>query len=231
MNSAEETASVLLADDHAATRAGVRLALEGRGFEIVAEVSSAEAAVAEAIARHPALCLLDLYMPGGGIEATRRIHSEVPESKIVVLTVSASEDDVFEALMAGASGYLLKDISAERLPAALRAILHGEAAVPRALGRRLIEELRAHHATEWDTPRFARPRHGARAELTAREWEVLQLIAERMATATVARRLGISEITVRRHISSVMHKLGVPTRESAVQLLSGHHNQPREKQR
>jgi DNA-binding NarL/FixJ family response regulator len=223
MSAADRSATVLVADDHAATKAGIRLALEGQGFEIVAEVSSADAAVAEAVAHQPDLCLLDLYMPGGGIEATRRIHREVPESKLVVLTVSASEDDVLDALMAGAAGYLLKDISAERLPAALHAILEGEAAVPRAVGRRLIEELRARPSSGWEGPRFARRQRG-RPELTAREWEVLQLLAERLSTAAVGQRLGISEITVRRHISSIMHKLGVRSRASAVQLLSGHHD-------
>jgi DNA-binding NarL/FixJ family response regulator len=226
MSTADRFATVLLADDHAATRAGIRLALEGQRFEIVAEVSSADTAVAEAIARHPDLCLLDLYMPGGGIAATRRIHFYVPESKIVVLTVSTSEDDVFEALMAGASGYLLKDISAERLPATLHGILEGEAAVPRALGRRLIEELRARPSSGLEGPRFARRQRG-RPELTAREWEVLQLLAERLSTAAVGQRLGISEITVRRHISSIVHKLGVSSRESAVRMLSGQHD-PRE---
>ena len=222
MNTAERFATVLLADDHQATRAGIRLALEGRSFEIVAEVSSADAAVAEAVAHHPDLCLLDLYMPGGGIDATRRIHLEVPESKIVVLTVSTSEDDVFNALIAGASGYLRKDISAERLPAALHAVLEGEAAVPRSLGRRLIEDLRAHSSGGWENPRFARQRD--RPELTPREWEVLQLVAERLPTSAVGQRLGISEITVRRHISSIMHKLGVPSRASAVRLLMGQHD-------
>jgi DNA-binding NarL/FixJ family response regulator len=225
MSTADRFATVLLADDHDATKAGIRLALDGQRFEIVAEVSSADAAVAEAVAHHPDLCLLDLYMPGGGIDATRRIHFEVPESKIVVLTVSASEDDVFDALMAGASGYLLKDISAERLPAALHAILEGEAAVPRALGRRLIEELRARPSSGWEGPRFAR-RQRDRPELTAREWEVLQLLAERLSTSAVGRRLGISEITVRRHISSILHKLGVPSRASAVRLLSGRPDPP-----
>jgi len=223
MSTADRSATVLLADDHDATKAGIRLALEGEGFEIVAEVSNADAAVAEAVAHHPDLCLLDLYMPGGGIGATRRIHLEVSESKIVVLTVSASEDDVIAAFMAGASGYMLKDISAERLPAALHAILAGEAAVPRAVGRRLIEELRARPSSSWDGSRLAR-RQRDRPELTAREWEVLQLLAERLSTAAVGQRLGISEITVRRHISSIMHKLGVPSRASAVRLFSGQHD-------
>ena len=220
MSTAKQFATVLLADNHDATKAGIHLALEDKPFAIVAEVSTADAAVAEAVALHPDLCLLDLYMPGGGIEATRRIHLVVPESKIVVLTVSTSEDDVFAALMAGASAYLLKNMSAERLPAALLGILGGEAAVPRALGRRLIEELRARSSSGWEGPRFAR-RQRDRPELTAREWEVLQLVAERLSTSAIGQRLGISDITVRRHISSLMHKLGVHSRASAVRLLSG----------
>jgi len=220
MSTVELPATVLLADNHDATKAGIHLALDDQPFAIVAEVSSADAAVAEAVAHHPDLCLLDLYMPGGGIEATRRIHLEVPESKIVVLTVSTSEEDVFAALMAGASGYLLKNMSAERLPAALHGILEGEAAVPRALGRRLIEELRARSSSGGEGPRFARRRRD-RPELTAREWEVLQLVAERLSTSAVGQRLGISEITVRRHMSSIMHKLGVHSRASAVRLLGG----------
>ena len=220
MSTAEPPATVLLADNHDATKAGIHLALDDQAFAIVAEVSSADAAVAEAVAHHPDLCLLDLYMPGGGIEATRRIHLEVPDSKIVVLTVSTSEDDVFAALMAGASGYLLKNMSAERLPAALHGILEGEAAVPRALGRRLIEELRARSSSGGEGPRIAR-RERDRPELTAREWEVLQLVAERLSTSAVGQRLGISEITVRRHMSSIMHKLGVHSRASAVRLLGG----------
>ena len=159
-------------------------------------------------------------MPGGGIEATRRIHLAVPESKIVVLTVSTSEDDVFAALMAGASGYLLKNMSAERLPAALHGILEGEAAVPRALGRRLIEELRARSSSGWEGRRFAR-RQRDRPELDRPRVGGAPAVAERLSTSAIGQRLGISEITVRRHISSLMHKLDVHSRASAVRLLGG----------
>ena len=123
--------------------------------------------------------------------------------------------------MAGASGYLLKDASAERLPAALRAVVKGEAALPRAFERRLIEEFRSRELRHGRRRRFRPRRFGLGSDLTAREWEVLELIAEHLPTTVVARRLGISEVTVRRHISSAMHKLGVADRESAVELLSG----------
>jgi DNA-binding NarL/FixJ family response regulator len=216
----EETARVVLADDHVPTRAGVRLALEGKGFKIVAEVGTAEAAVEEALRHRPDLCLLDLLMPGGGIPATERIHAELPETKIVILTVSPNEKDLFEAVLAGASGYILKDASPARLPLVLRGVLAGEGALPRTLERRLIEEFRAREFSQSRRRRFIPRRRGLAAELTTREWEVLELISDHLPTTVIARRLGISEVTVRRHISSVMHKLDVPNRASAVRLLS-----------
>jgi DNA-binding NarL/FixJ family response regulator len=218
----EENVTIVLADDHAPTRAGVRLALEDAGFTIAAEVASADAAVEETLRHRPSLCLLDLYMPGGGISAARRIRDEAPETKIVILTVSPTDSDLFEALVAGASGYLLKDTSAARLPEALQAVLDGEAALPRILERRLIEEFRSRETRQRISRRRFRPRrHGAGADLTTREWEVLELIAEHLPTMVVAQRLGISDVTVRRHISSTVHKLGVADRESAVELLRG----------
>jgi two-component system nitrate/nitrite response regulator NarL len=215
-----EDVPVLLADDHAATRAGVRLTLERRGFVIVAEADNADDAVAAALLHRPALCLLDVYMPGNGISAAQRIHDALPETKIVVLTVSADENDLLEALAAGASGYLLKDTPASRLPAALHGVLAGEAALPRKLERWLIDQFRE------PSRRFERrgvlPRRARRpAKLTTREWEVLELLADHLPTAAVAHRLGISEITVRRHISSAVRKLDVPNRTSAVELVSG----------
>jgi DNA-binding NarL/FixJ family response regulator len=216
-----EGITVVLADDHEATRAGVRLALQESGFTIVAEVASADDAVEAAVRHRPALCVLDLYMPGGGISAARRIRADVSDTKIVILTASPNDNDLFEALVAGAEGYLLKDTSAVRLPAALRGVLAGEAALPRALERRLIEEFRARELRSRRRRRFLPRRRGVEAELTSREWEVVELISEHLPTTVVAQRLGISEVTVRRHISSVMHKLDAPDRATAVQLLSG----------
>jgi two-component system, NarL family, nitrate/nitrite response regulator NarL len=214
-------ARVVLADDHVPTRAGVRMALEGEGFVIVAEVAGADAAVDAAMQHRPDLCLLDLYMPGGGgIQATARIHAELPETKIVVLTVSQNEQDLFDALLAGASGYILKDVSPTRLPEVLRGVLAGEAALPRNLEGRLIEEFRASELRERGRRRFVPRRRGAPAQLTTREWQVLDLISSQLPTTVVAQRLGISETTVRRHISSVMQKLDVPNRASAVQLVN-----------
>jgi DNA-binding NarL/FixJ family response regulator len=210
---------VLLADDHAATRAGVRLALEGTGFTIVAEAASADAAVELALRHRPSLCLIDLSMPGGGIAATERISAELPDAKVVILTVSLNDDDLFEALVAGASGYIVKDASAGRLPIALRGVLAGEATLPRALELRLIQEFRARERRRLGGRRFRR-RNRREAELTRRELEVFALVAEQLPTAVIAQRLGISEVTVRRHISSAMQKLHVSSRASAVQVLT-----------
>jgi DNA-binding NarL/FixJ family response regulator len=215
----EETARVLLADDDLTTRARVRLALEGSAFTIVAEVGTADAAVEGAVRHRPDLCLLDLFMPGGGIPAAQRIHAELPEAKIVVLTVSLNEKDLFEALLAGASGYILKDASPARLPVALRGVLAGEAALPRNLERLLIEEFRARELDDRGRRRFVPRRRGLPAHLTRREWQVLDLISDQLPTTVVAQRLGISEVTVRRHMSSIMHKLDVPNRASAVRLV------------
>jgi DNA-binding NarL/FixJ family response regulator len=217
-----DSLTIVLADDHAVTRAGVRLALERGGFDVVAEAGAADETF-EAVLRHrPSLCLLDLYMPGDSLGAARRIREHVPETKIVILTVSSTHHDFFEAIAAGASGYLLKSMAPDRLAAALRAVCRGEAALPRALERRLVDAFRARgEAAAAPRRRFYPRRRPPGIDLTAREWEVLDLIGEHLPTAVIARRLGISEVTVRRHISSAVHKLGVADRQGALELLSG----------
>ena len=113
--------TVLIADDHPATRAGVRLALERGGFVVCAEVPDGPSAIEAALRERPDVCLLDINMPGNGIEATKAIVRQLPETAVVMLTVSRSDADLFDALRAGASGYLLKDTDPARLPHALRA--------------------------------------------------------------------------------------------------------------
>jgi DNA-binding NarL/FixJ family response regulator len=143
----------------------------------------------------------------------------VPVTTIVILTTSSSDEDQFAAIVAGASGYLLKATSAKQLPIELRGILAGHAGLPRRLEKRLIEEFRAREAS--NSTRFRRPEPtGPRADLTNREWEVLELIAEGLPTPAVAQRLGIADVTVRRHISSTVHKIGATDRSSAVEWLS-----------
>jgi DNA-binding NarL/FixJ family response regulator len=205
---------VLIADDHPPTRAGVRLALERDNFEVCAEAADAAAAVTMALSERPDVCLLDINMPGDGIKAAEAIAHELPETAVVMLTVSRSDADLFDALRVGASGYLLKDIDPARLPLALRGVLAGEAALPRHLVTLLIEEFRERRR------RRRIPLIGRRGvELTDREWEVLELMREGLSTDEIATRLFISPVTVRTHVSAVLRKLQVPTRAAAVELL------------
>ena len=209
---------VVLADDHAPTRAGVRLALEQAEFEIVAEAATGPDAVSGALAQRPDVCLLDIYMPGGGIEAAGEISEALPGTALVMLTASDSDDDLFAALRAGATGFLPKTTSADRLAQALRGVLAGEAALPRALTARLIEEYRQRPARG----RSARPGAGG-AEygiaFTDRELEVVELMLRNLNTIEISQRLSISAVTVRRHISAVVRKSGVHSRRAAVELL------------
>lgn len=204
---------VLLADDHAATRAGVRAALEQAGFVVCAEVADGPSAVAAALRERPHACLLDVRMPGGdGIEAAAEIAAALPGTAIVMLTVSADEEDLFAAIKAGATGYLLKDVDPARLPFALDGVLAGEAAIPRKLVGRIVEEL-------GERRRRRVPVAQGGAELTPREWEVLELLHAGASTAQAAERTGMSPVTVRRHVSSALRKLDVPDRGAAFALL------------
>ena len=134
-----------------------------------------------------------------------------------MFTNSGTDEDLFDSLRAGAAGYLLKDMNPERLPRALVAVLEGEAALPRRLVARLIDEFR-----ERGRRRRAQLPSGGAVDLTSREWEVLDLIRQRYSTAQIASRLFISEGTVRSHVAAILHKLGVPDRESALRLLEEH---------
>ena len=204
---------VLIADDHAAARAGVRESVtDDPGFEVCAEVSNAQDAIDLALSERPDLCLLDVHMPGEGIRAASEITAALPDCAVVMLTVSRNDSDLFHSLRAGAAGYLRKDTDPGRLPDALRGVMAGEAAVPRALVARLIHEFRDRGTRRLSTI------GGRGVELTSREWEVLDLMAEGMTTAEIAEQLFVSPVTVRRHISSIVEKLGAPDRATAVEM-------------
>jgi DNA-binding NarL/FixJ family response regulator len=203
---------VLIADDHPPTRAGVRLALERAGFTICGEAWTADAAIDLAMREEPDVCLLDIHMPGSGIAAASAIADRVPKTSIVMLTVSQEDQDLFDALKAGAAGYLLKTTDPNRLPHALEGVLRGEAALPRSLVMRVVAEFR----------RRPQRRLTSRADLqnlTVREWEVLELLAEGHTTAEIANRLFISRATVRTHVASILRKLRAPDRATAVAFL------------
>ena len=209
---------VVVADDHKPMRAGVRGALEGHGFEVVGEAQDSRGAVEAVLRERPDAVLLEVDLPGGGIRAAAEISDGAPNTAVIMLTSSSRDEDLLDSLRAGALGYLLKDTNPDRLPHAVRGVLAGEAAIPRRLVARLVEEFRGRA-----TRRLRVGRHGA-VELTAREWQVLELLRGGLDTAEIARRLDVSPVTVRRHISALLHKLGVPDRESAVRLLDHRSN-------
>lgn len=194
---------------------GVRELLEDEGFEVVAEASNALAAVEAAVAERPEVCLLDLHMPGGGgVAAAAQITRQLPEAAIVILTVSRSDEDLFEALTAGAKGYLLKDTDPDELPKALRRVLAGEAALPPALAARLISEFRD-RARRRRLPTV----RGREVELTQKEWQVLDGMRDGLSTKEIAEQMFVSTPTVRSHVSAILRKLAVPDRQAAIRLL------------
>jgi DNA-binding NarL/FixJ family response regulator len=205
---------ILIADDHPPTRAGVRMALERDGWEVCAEVGNAGDAVSAAERERPDLCLIDIGMPGNGLRAVSGIARRLPGTPIVMLTISRSSDDLFDALRAGASGYLLKDMDPVMLPPALRAAVAGEAALPGSLTARLIEEFR-HRGAGGRSITVA----GRTVELTPRERDVIELLSKGLTTSQMASRLFLSDVTVRRHMSSVMHKLDASSREELKRLV------------
>jgi two-component system, NarL family, nitrate/nitrite response regulator NarL len=206
-------ARVLLADDHAPTRADIRDALEAdERFLVVAEAADAAGAVSRAMRVRPDVCVLDLNMPGSGVAAAWEIASRLPATKVVMLTVSDDDEHIRSALRAGAAGYLLKDMNPERLPHALADVLAGEVAIPRRLVTRLVEDYR-------DGGRRRRLlADDVRAQLTSREWEVLDLLRRGLSTREIASRLVVSNATVRSHVAALLRKLGVEDRDAAVRM-------------
>jgi DNA-binding NarL/FixJ family response regulator len=207
--------TVLLADDHVRTRAMVREAIEqDPDFTVCAEAADADSAVALAVREHPDVCLLDINMPGNGISAARQITRRLPDTAVVMLTVSLQDEDLFDALRAGASGYLLKGMDETKIVEALRRVLDGEASLPGRLVSRLVEEFRDRE------DRRVGVSDGTATRLTGREWDVLELMREGASTAEISERLFISRTTVRSHVSVILRKLQVPNRQAAVDLLN-----------
>ena len=211
----QEPIRVVIADDHAPWRARIREALEAGGCAVLGDAASAEEAVRLSLEHRPDVALLDIHMPGNGIHAADEISRALPQTAVVMLTQSTEDEDIFDALRAGASGYLLKDTDSARLVPALRGVLNGEAAMPRRLVLRIMDEFRAPAKG-----RFRR-KSPAAAKLSSREWEVMELLADGLSTEEAAGRLFLSPTTVRVHVSAVLKKLRVKDRESAFRLLRG----------
>jgi DNA-binding NarL/FixJ family response regulator len=202
-----------MADDHAPIRAVIREALTSGGFDICAEAADADGAIEAALDCKPDVVLLDIHMPGGGIRAAAELSRALPDAAIVMLTSSRDEADLFDSLRAGAAGYLVKDTDPQRLPDALRGALSGEAAISRTLVTRILDEFKSRPPR-----RFAR-KIAAASKLSSREWEVMELLGQGLTTDEVARRLFLSSTTVRVHVSTVLRKLRVKDRQSALAML------------
>jgi two-component system NarL family response regulator len=205
--------TVVLVEDQQLVRTAVRRLLEADGFQILAEAADAAAGTEAVLRESPDLCLMDVGIPGGGIAATREIGRRAPKTTVVMLTASAEHEDVIDSIRAGAAGYLLKGMNPARLARALRGVLGGEAAIPRPLMAQLITELQTQGR------RRTLVGKDGRAKLTGRESEVLELMCDGLSNPAIAKRLSISPVTVRRHSSEVVRKLGVRDRAEAIALV------------
>lgn len=201
---------VLLADDHALFRAGIASLLRASGFDVVGEASNGHEAVKRARELAPDLILMDIRMPDcSGLEATRQIRSDLPAVKIVMVTVSDDDADLFEAIKAGADGYLLKDMSEDDFGATLSGIAHGQAALSPALATKILGEFVRISEDRPPEPAEADP-------LTEREHDVLRLVADGATNREIASALFISENTVGFHMKNILGKLHLKNRSQAV---------------
>jgi two-component system, NarL family, response regulator LiaR len=201
---------VLIADDHAVVRQGLRTFLELQDeIDVVADAADGNEALAAALHAQPDVVLMDLVMPGlDGIEATRRILSDLPATRVIALTSFLDDDKVLPAVRAGAAGYLLKDVEPQELVRAIHTVHDGEALLHPAVTGAVMRELAGD----------ARVGEGADLGLTGREREVLELVARGLSNKLIARELGIAEKTVKTHVSSILAKLGVTDRTQAALL-------------
>lgn len=209
---------VLVADDHAPTREDIRAAVDSDPrFTVVALAGDAAEAIQAALRERPDVALLDMRMPGSGAAAAWEITARLPATRAVMLTVSRSDEDLFAALRAGVSGYLLKDMPFDEIGDELAQVLDGRVALPPELVARLVDEFR-------DSAPRRRSLVGQRGgvQLTSREWQVLDLLRQGLTTSEIARRLFVSPATVRSHVAAVLRKLRVPDRDSAIRLFADH---------
>jgi two-component system, NarL family, response regulator LiaR len=208
IQSSDRPIRVLLVDDHAVVRKGLRALLDREsGIEVTGEAEDGEQALRAADRLHPDVILMDLEMPGiGGIEATRRIAEKHPDTRVVVLTSHASDEDVFPALKAGALGYLLKHSAPEDVLQAIRQAYRGETVLHPAIARMVLQELH----------RVIQPKQVATTDpLSERELDVLRLLARGMSNQDIADTLVVGEATVRSHVSSILRKLQLASRTQA----------------
>lgn len=207
----EPSLRILIADDHALFRDSLRSLLQAREYEVVGEAGNGREAVAMAWKLKPDVVLMDLTMPEmSGLEATKHLAAELPDVKVVVLTASDDDNDLFDAIKSGAKGYLLKDLESDKFFTLLEGVRHGEPALTPGLARKLLEE-------------YARPKTPSYREtqdpdaLTDRELEVLELMVEGVTSnRRLARELGVSENTVKFHVRNILDKLHLHNRAQVV---------------
>lgn len=216
---------ILVADDHPIVRAGlIGIFDDEPDIEVAAEAADGAEAIARAIATTPDVAVMDLRMPGtDGVEATRRILEALPETRVLVVTTYDSDDAIIGTIEAGASGYLLKTASSAELVEAVRRVAAGELALAPSITAKLVAQTRAagaaSTAAEGDASGTAHPLPGARTAtpaLSARELQVLQLVADGLSNPEIALRLRIGEATVKTHLGKVFAKLEVNSRVRAV---------------
>jgi DNA-binding NarL/FixJ family response regulator len=206
---------VLVADARPSVRLGLTAALERDGFEVVAHGGTSEEASNAAAVTRPDACLIDAQLRGGGLEAARRIKYRGPATEIVIVTEALSDVELLEALRAGASGYLLKQSDPGHFSIALRDVLAGNAAFPRVLVGGLIQ-----NRSSMESARRRQIERRLGVEFTVREWQVMDRLLRPLTTEEVAAALGISAVTVRRHVSDAVRKLGVQDRAAALARLA-----------
>src|SRR3954447_21783555 len=207
-----EPIRVLIADDHALFRRGLNMVLESEeGIDVVAEAEDGQDAIAKAEEFAPDVVLMDVRMPRvSGIEATRTIRDVIPTAKILMLTVSDEEEDLYEAIKAGANGYLLKEISIEEVADAIRAVVQGQSLISPSMASKLLTEFNTLVKRAEEKQQFPAP------PPTARELEVLKLAAEAMSSSEVAEDLYLPEDTVKSHVGTIRGKLHLRSRMEAV---------------
>jgi len=208
----EEPIRVLIVDDHALFRRGIVMVLEQeKDVEVVGEASDGTEAIQIASETMPDVVLMDVRMPRrGGIEATQQIKDLVPHAKILMLTISDEEADLYDAIKAGASGYLLKEISIEDVAGAIRAVQGGQSMISPSMASKLLAEFATMVKKGDEKPLASQPR------LTEREMEVLRLVAKGRNNRDIAKELFISENTVKNHIRNILEKLHLHSRMQAV---------------
>lgn len=203
---------ILLVDDHALFRKGLAEVLNSEeDFQLVGEAENGNEAREKARELKPDLVLMDIYMPGGnGLEATRKIKEDLPAAKVVILTVSEEDKNLFEAIKAGAHGYVLKDVDPEDLFEMLRGVFRGEAPLSRFVAAKLMEEFAGRNRTDLEK--------GVTDALTKREQEVLGLLTQGLTNKQIGNRLGIAENTVKNHLKNILGKLHLENRVQAATL-------------